>query len=282
MRYKPIIGVFLMLLMQAAFSSASPVLSIEENVKENDFYSRTYANPESMEAHQIAVYTEDGEHSQICLNYRLPPETTVSPDGNYSVYKKALDAGDGVGIEDFVINDTQKGTETNIKNVITMGYYAVAFSPDSKMYAAPRIIFSQDGRNGQYAIDICSVDNNTLLHREMTSYYKENTRSTPMAWDRSIIYEVYWSEDGSCIIYDVLGADIDGGTYPTYLTTTKLNLDYTELRKLNGYEDSVEEETENSGASGNTPVQSGSMTAPGFRIAAMLIALALSGKICRK
>ncbi|MEZ5334296.1 MAG: hypothetical protein R2741_03140 [Methanolobus sp.] len=162
-----------------------------------------------------------------------------------------------------------------------MGYYAVAFSPDSKMYAAPRIIFSEDGRNGQYAIDICSVENNTLLHREMTPYYKENTKSTPMKWDRSIVYEVYWSEDGSCIIYDVLGANIDGGTYPTYIVTTKLNLDYNELRKLNGYEGS-DNYTGETTTDDRTPVESSSMPAPGIGITGSLIALAIGRRIAGK
>lgn len=282
MEYKVIIAAFLIFLIQASFSLANPVTSVEENVTERDFHSRHYTNQDSVEAHQIVVYSEDGEHSQIHLNYRLPPKTTNSPDGNYSVYKKALDAGDGVGIEDFVINETQTGNETNIKNIITMGYYAVAFSPDSKMYAAPRIIFSEDGRNAQYAIDICSVQNNTIIHREITPFYKENTKTTPMDWDRSTIYEVYWSEDGNCIIYDTLGADIDGGTYPSYVGTTKLNLDYTELRRINGDDVSQDELANDSETPENSPAQNDLLAVPGFEITGAAIALVLGRKIRQK
>lgn len=281
MKYKLLVYTLLILLIQTPFTLASPVISIDEEVSENSFYFCSYTNADSIEAHQIVIYTEDGEHSQIHLDYRLVPRTTISPDGNYSVYKKALDSANGVGIEDFVINDTIRGTETNIKNIITMGYYTVAFSPDSKMYAAPRIIFSEDGRNGQYVVDICSVHNNTVLHREFTPFYKENTKSTPMDWDRSTIYEVYWSEDGSSIVYEVLGADIDGGTYPTYLVSKKLNLDYAELRRMNGYDEtelnSIQEEIEE--LEDATPTQS--LSTPGFELAGALLALALNRKMRR-
>ncbi|WP_342303688.1 hypothetical protein [Methanolobus sp. ZRKC5] len=259
--------------------TASPVISIDENISENVFYSSPYTNPDSIEAHQIVVYSEDGEHSQIHIDYRLIPRKTNSPDGNYSVYKKALDAGNGVGIEDFVINDTLAGTETNIKNVITMGYYPVAFSPDSKMYAAPRIIFFDDCRNGQYAIDICSVHNNTMLHRELLPLYKENTKNTPMDWDRAAIYGVYWTEDGSSIIYEALGADIDGGRYPTDLVSKKLNIDYAELRKMNGYEETELKSTQDD--TGENGDSAPSFPIPGFGGIGAAIALVFNRKLKR-
>lgn len=278
MRYITLLLTLLIIIAQTFIVMADPVVSIDETVSENLFYSMSYTNPDSIEAHQIVVYSEDGEHSQIGLNYRLTPRTTVSPDGNYSVYMKALDAENGVGIEDFVINDTKNKTETNIKNIITMGYYAVAFSPDSKMYAAPRIVFSEDARNGQYVIDICSVHNNSLLHRELLPFYKESTKHTPMDWDRAAIYEIYWSEDGSSIIYEALGADIDGGRYPTYLISRRLNINYAELRRMNGHEEpetkilqAEAEEEENDSDQSNQ--------LPGFGWAVTLIALALNKKI---
>ncbi|TQD28486.1 hypothetical protein [Methanolobus vulcani] len=280
MKYKLLVPIFLLIIIQASAVLASPVISIDETVTETMFYSKSYTNPDSIEAHQIVVYSEDGEHSQIHLNYRLTPRTTTSPDGNYSVYKKALDSQDGVGIEDYVINDTVAETVTNIKNIITMSYYGVAFSPDSKMYAAPRIVFFEDCRNAQYAIDICSVHNNTLLHRELIPYYKENTKDTPMDWDRSTVYEVYWSEDGSSIVYEVLGADIEGGTYPTYFVSKRLNLDYAELRKMNGYEDteieSVQEVVEEPANDAEN-----SLPTPGFGALGAVFALALGRKIKR-
>jgi hypothetical protein len=279
MKYKLLISGLLIFVIQASFVMASPVISIDDSINKNIFYSCSYTNPDSIEAHQIVVYSEDGEHTQIQINYRLTPRTTNSPDGKYSVYKKALDAANGVGIEDFVINDTANGTETNIKNIITMGYYPVAFSPDSKMYAAPRIIFFEDCRNGQYAIDICSVQNNSVLHRELTPFYKENTKDTPMDWDRSAIYGVYWSEDGSSIIYEALGADVDGGTYPTYLISKRLNLNYAELQKMNGYDEpelkSTPEDTQDS--EDNTP----DLPIPGFGVIGGVIALALNRKMKR-
>jgi hypothetical protein len=242
------------------------------------FYSKEYTNPDSVEAHQIVVYSEDGEHSQIHLHYKLTPRITTSPDGNYRVYKKALDSENGVGVEDYVINDTV--TETNIENIITMSYYGVAFSPDSKMYAAPRAVFFEEGRNARYAIDICSVHNNTLLHRELTPFYIESTKATPMEWEKSAIYEVYWSDDGSSIIYEVLGGNTEAGQYPAYLVSKRLNLDYAELRKMNGYEDteveSIQEEVEktDTGAETNLPT-------PGFGATAAVLALALGRKIKR-
>ncbi|WMW21789.1 hypothetical protein RE476_10430 [Methanolobus mangrovi] len=269
-----------MLIIQTPFVFASPVIGIDENISDNIFYSCSYTNPDSVEAHQIVVYSEDGEHTQIHINYKLIPRTTSSPDGNYIVYKKALDAANGVGVEDFVINDTANGTETNIKNIITMGYYPVAFSPDSKMYAAPRIIFFEDCRNGQYAIDICSVHNNTVIHRELTPFYKENTKDTPMDWDRSAIYGVYWSEDGSSIIYEALGADIDGGTYPTYLISKKLNIDYEELRKMNGYDEPELRYTQENIEKTET-TSSQSFPVPGFEVIGVVIALALNSKLKR-
>ena len=278
MRYKLLISCLLISIIQTSCVMASPVISIDETVSENLFYSKSYTNPDSIEAHQIVVYSEDGEHSQIGLNYRLTPRTTFSPDGNYSFYKKALEADDGVGIEDFVINDTIGQTETNIKNIITMGYYAVAFSPDSKMYAAPRILFSEDCRNGQYVIDICSVHNNTLLHRELLPFYKESTKDTPMDWDRAAIYEVYWSEDGSSIVYEALGADIDGGRYPTYLISKRLNVNYPELRGMNGYEE-PETEILPAEAAENEDNSDQSNSLPGFGWAGVLIALVLNRKM---
>jgi hypothetical protein len=160
---------------------------------------------------------------------------------------KVLATSSGMGIEEYVLNDTAKPREIRIKDISTMGYYAVAFSPDSKMYATPRLVHLGDGKNAQYAIDIMSVDSNEMIHREFLPFYKENTKSTPMDWDRSEIYGVYWSEDGSSIVYEVLGADIEGGLYPTTLVTNRLNVNYTELRKMNGYEDPVEEKTQFSG-----------------------------------
>ncbi|MDW7731843.1 MAG: hypothetical protein SCH66_05370 [Methanolobus sp.] len=280
MRYKKLALCLLIFIAQASVVMGSPVISIDENVSENLFYSNPYTNPDSIEAHQIVVYSEDGEHSQISLHYRLTPRTTVSPDGNYSVYKKALDADGGVGIEDFVINDTIAQTETNIRNIITMGYYAVAFSPDSRMYAAPRIVFSEDGRNGQYVIDICSVDNNTVLHRELLPFYKENTKDTPMEWDRSAIYEIYWLEDGSSIVYEALGADIDGGRYPTYLVSRKLNIDYQNLRRMNGYEE-PEVEIIQAEAAENEDDTGQSDPLPGFGWMGALIALVVNRKMKR-
>lgn len=277
MKYKLLILTLVILLLQTSFVMASPVISIDEDIRDRDFYSNSYTNPDSVEAHQIVAYSEDGEHSQIHLNYRLTPRITTSPDGNYSVYKKALDSVNGVGIEDFVINDTANGTETNIKNIITMGYYAVAFSPDSKMYAAPRIIFTEDCRNGQYTIDIYSVHNNSLLHRELLPIYKEDTKSTPMDWDRAAMFGVYWSEDGSSITYEALGANIDGGKYPTDLISKRLNLDYAKLRKMNGYEDDAgnthESETENE----NIAIPN----IPGFGALTSTIAVVLNRKLRR-
>ncbi|WP_406670688.1 hypothetical protein V7O67_02080 [Methanolobus sp. ZRKC4] len=279
MKYKLLLISLLILFIQTSSSTASPVISIDENINENLFYSNSYTNPDSIEAHQIVVYSEDGEHSQIGLHYRLTPRTTTSPDGNYSVYKKALDSTNGVGVEDFVINNTIGQTETNIKNIITMGYYAVAFSPDSKMYAAPRIVFSEDCRNGQYVIDICSVHNNTLLHRELLPFYKESTKDTPMDWDRAAIYEIYWSEDGSAIIYEALGADIDGGRYPTYLVSRKLNIDYQKLRQMNGYEETELKSTQDD--TGENGDSAPSFPIPGFGGIGAAIALVFNRKLKR-
>jgi hypothetical protein len=280
MKYKLLVPLLLVIIIQTSTVLASPVISIDETVTENMFYSKSYTNPDSLEAHQIVVYSEDGEHSQIHLNYRLTPRTTVSPDGNYSVYMKALDSENGVGLEDYVINDTVAGTETNIKNIITMSYYGVAFSPDSKMYAAPRAVFFDDGRNTQYAIDICSVNNNTLLHRELTPFYIENTKDTPMEWEKSVIYEVYWSDDGSCIVYDVLGGNTESGQYPAYLVTKRLNIDYAELRKMNGYEDTELESSQENIEQANTGTEN-SLPVPGFGAFGAIFAFVLGRKIKR-
>ncbi|ETA67989.1 MAG: hypothetical protein PWQ51_529 [Methanolobus sp.] len=281
MKYKLLVPILILLLIiPASASTASPVISIDETVTESMFYAKSYTNPDSIEAHQIVVYSEDGEHSQIHLHYRLTPRTTISPDGNYSVYKKALDSDGGVGIEDFVINSTVTGTETNIKNIITKGYYGVAFSPDSKMYAAPRAVFFEGGRNARYAIDICSVNNNTLLHRELTPFYIESTKATPMEWEKSIMYEVYWSDDGSCIVYEVLGGNTESGQYPAYLVSKRLNLDYSELREMNGYEDteleSVQEDIEETSTAAEN-----SLPTPGFGALGAVFALVLGRKIKR-
>jgi hypothetical protein len=244
------IGIFslVFILFQASFAMGSPVLSIDENISEDDFNSDLYTNPDSTEAHEMVItYCEDGEHSQVQLNNTLKPRPTVSPDGNCSIYIKVLSTSSDMGIEDYVLNNTAKPREIRIKDISTMGYYAVAFSPDSKMYAAPRIVHLGDGRNAQYAIDIMSADSNKMIHRELLPFYKENTKSTPMDWDRSEMYGVYWSKDGSSIVYEVLGADMGGGLYPTTLVTNRLNVNYTELRKMNGYEDPVKENAEFSG-----------------------------------
>jgi hypothetical protein len=163
------------------------------------------------------------------------------------MYLKVFTVSSAMGIEDYALNSTEKPREIRIKDVSTMGCYAVAFSPDSRMYAAPKLVHLGDGRNAQYSLDIMSVDSNELIHREFLPFYKENTKHTPMDWDRAEMYGVYWSEDGSSIVYDVLGADIDGGLYPTTLVTNRLNVNYTELREMNGYEDAAEE---NAGFSG--------------------------------
>lgn len=230
-----------------SFASGGPVTSIDENIGDEEFYSVSYTNPESIAMHQMARESEDGKHSLVKFNDELKPMTTVSPDGNCSIYLKVFTVSSEMGIEDYALNDTSKPRETRLKDVSTMGCYAVAFSPDSRMYAAPRIIHLGDGRNGQYAIDIMSVDTNELIHRELLPYYLENSKNTSMDWDRAAMYGVYWSEDGSSIVYDVLGADIQGGLYPTTLVTNRLNVNYTELRQLNGYEETVEEGAEFAG-----------------------------------
>lgn len=230
-----------------SFVSGGPVTSIDENIGDEEFYSASYTNPESIVMHQMARESEDGKHSLVQFNDELKPMTTVSPDGNCSIYLKVFTVSSEMGIEDYALNDTSKPRETRLKDVSTMGCYAVAFSPDSRMYAAPRIIHLGDGRNGQYAIDIMSVDTNELIHRELLPYYLENSKNSSMDWDRAAMYGVYWSEDGSSIVYDVLGADIQGGLYPTTLVTNRLNINYTELRQLNGYEETMEENAEFAG-----------------------------------
>lgn len=235
---------FVFIVVSASFASGSPVTSIDENIGDEEFYSDSYTNPESVAMHQMARESEDGNHSMVQLNDELKPMTTVSPDGNCSIYLKVFTVSSEMGIEDYALNSTAKPREIRLKDISTMGCYAVAFSPDSKMYAAPRIIHLGDGRNGQYAIDIMSVDTNELIHRELLPFYLESTKNTSMEWSRSQMYGVYWSEDGSSIVYDVLGADIQGGLYPTTLVTNRLNVNYTELRQLNGYEETVEESAE--------------------------------------
>ncbi|SFM73336.1 TolB-like translocation protein [Methanolobus profundi] len=281
MKYKLLALILLTLCILTQLSIASPIIGIDENISEDSFYSHSYTNPDSIEAHQIIAYSEDGEHSQINLAQKFTPRTTTSPDGNYSVVLRWIGAHD----EDFFISNTITGNDTNIKNIITTGYYPVAFSPDSKMYAAPRVVFSEDCRNGQYVIDICSVNNNTVLHRELLHFYIESTRENPMEWDRAAIYEVYWSNDGNSIVYEALGANIDGGRYPTYLIINRLNVDYTELRRMNGYVELEQdpepiivqeyiEEIDEPNAVESSPT-------PGFELAGALLALALNRKMKR-
>lgn len=231
------VGLFslLFVLIHASAAVGSPVLGVDENIDEEDFYSDNYTNPDSLQTHDIATNATDSEYSQIKINDEFKPRETVSPDGNFTVYMKALNAARGVGIEDYVLYNNVTGLETKIPGIATMGYYAVAFSPDSKMYAAPMIVSCDEGRNCQYSIDIVSAETNEVLHTEMLPFYKENTKYTPMDWDRSGIYGIYWSEDGDAIVYEVLGADIDGGNYPTTMVMNRLNVNYTELREMNGY-----------------------------------------------
>lgn len=227
----------LFIFFHASAALGSPVTGVDENITEDDFYSATYTNPDSMEAHETVAATDAEGYSQAKINDEPVPRVTVSPDGNFSVYMKAVSTSSGanMGVEGYVIKNNETGRETKIPGVATMGYYGVAFSPDSKMYAAPMIVSCDEGRNCQYAIDIVSTETNEVLHTEYTPFFKENTKYTPMQWDRSVIYGIYWSEDGSSIVYEVLGADIDGGTYPTTLVMNKLNVNYTELREMNGY-----------------------------------------------
>ncbi|TGC07219.1 hypothetical protein CUN85_11770 [Methanolobus halotolerans] len=264
--------------------------SVDESIDEDDFYSVSYTNPDSLEAHEMATSGEDGKHSQIQIHHKLTPRTTVSPDNNFSVYMKALSTASGMGIEEYVINNNLTGREIKIKDVSTMGYYAVAFSPDSKMYAAPKVVSCENGRNGQYVIDICSAQTNELLHREFTPFYKESSKYTPMEWDRSAIYGIYWSEDGSSLAYEVLAADVDGGNYPTTLVINRLNVNYTELREMNGYVEPVAEFSETTNVSeeqamNSMPVEQEEenpatdeaepVAAPGFGILIALSALAI-------
>ncbi len=286
------LGLFslLIILFHVSCAMGSPVLEVDENISEDEFYSDNYTNPDSLEAHRIATDANDSEFSQIKINDEFKPRETVSPDGNFTVHMKAVSTGSDMGIEEYVINNTQTGRETVIPGVATMGYYAVAFSPDSKMYAAPKIISCDDGRNCQYVIDISSAETNELLHRELIPYYKEDTKYTPMEWDRSSVYEIYWSEDGSSIVYDILGADIDGGTYPTTLATNRLNVNYTELREMNGYVEptaefasdtnetaeeqfyTVPEEQQEENVSAD---ESEAVAAPGFGLLAALVAMSI-------
>lgn len=225
----------LFILVNVSTALGSPVTGVDNNITEDDFYSFSYTNPESLEAHEMAAAADEEGYSQIQISDELVPKVTVSPDGNFSIYMKAVSTGSDMGIESYVINNSLTGREIRIPGVATMGYYGVAFSPDSKMYAAPMIVSCDEGRNCQYAIDIVSAETNEVLHTEYTPFYKENTKYTPMQWDRSAVYGIYWSEDGSSIVYEVLGADIDGGKYPTTLVMNRLNVNYTELREMNGY-----------------------------------------------
>ncbi len=275
MKYMLLALILILSFTQTYAVLGSPVISIDETVTENMFYSKSYTNPDSVEAHQIGVYSEDGEHSQIHLHYTLTPRTTTSPDGNYSCIFRWLEGHK----EDYFILNNSTGHHTHIENIVTMGYYGVAFAPDSKMYAAPRVIYSEDCRNGQYAIDILSVHNNTLLHRELTPFYIESTKDKPMEWEKSAMYEVYWSDDGSCIVYEVLGGNTEAGQYPAYLVSKRLNLDYAELRKMNGYDDTELRSMQEEGEERNDAKES--LPIPGFGAIGAIVALALGRNIKR-
>lgn len=239
----------LFILFHVSTAVGSPVVGVDTNISEEEFNSVSYTNPDSLEAHEMAAATDENGYSQIQIHDAIIPKVTVSPDDNFTVALKAVSTGSDMGIEEYVITNNVTGRETKIPGVATMGYYAVAFSPDSKMYAAPKIVSCDDGRNCQYVIDISSVETNEVLHTEYTPFYKEATKYTPMEWDRSAIYGIYWSEDGSSIVYEVLGANIDGGNYPTTLIMNRMNVNYTELREMNGF---VEPAVEFAGADNAT------------------------------
>ena len=74
MKYMLLALILILTITQTFTVLASPVISIDESVNESLFYSKSYTNPDSMEAHQIGIYSEDGEHSQIHCTIHLSQE----------------------------------------------------------------------------------------------------------------------------------------------------------------------------------------------------------------
>ena len=152
-----------------------------------------------------------------------------SPDGNYKTFGVLDDYGN---TRVYIYEGDMQLYQIN--SPVT-GPYPIAFSPDGKMYA------TYDFKdNSQFEVVIKSSQTGDRLMRENVNYFGDSRSVYPddLPYDLSSMFEFYWTDDGSNIVFDVLcGYSSDSSSAVGDVLVMKhniLNVDYNELQSLNG------------------------------------------------
>jgi len=220
-RYVTILGVALMLI---SLASAIPVLDVRYDISDEEFEAMSFTNPDSVNAFEEASIADDFDVSQS-----VPKTTVDSPDGNY----KTFGVQDEYGNTRVYIYEGDK--QLYQINSPATGPYPIAFSPDGKMYATYDF---ED--NSQFEVVIQSSKTGKKLMGESVDYFGDSRSVYPdeLPYDLSSMFELYWTDDGSNVVFDVLcGYSSDPSSAVGDVLVIKhnvLNVDYEELQNLNG------------------------------------------------
>jgi len=217
-----ILGIALMLISSA---SATPVLDVRYDISDEEFEAMSFTNPDSVNAFEEADMPE-----KFGVNHDAMKKTVVSPGGKYVT----SEGQDEYGFTDLYMftGDEQLYPITNSAK----GPYPIAFSPDGEMYVS----YNNAKSDTQFEITIHSSKTGRTLIGEYVDYFADSLSaySNELPYDRSSIFEFYWTADGSNVVVDVsCGYSSNPSSAVGDVLVMKhnvLNIDYEDLQSLNG------------------------------------------------
>lgn len=226
MNYKRTVTIILgVALMLTSLASAIPVLDVRYDISDEEFEAMTFTNPDSMNAFEEADMPE-----KFGVNHDAVKKTVVSPGRKYLT----SEGEDEYGFSDLYMfmGDEQLYPITESAK----GPYPTAFSPDGEMYVS----YNNAKSDTQFEITIHSSETGRTLIGEYVDYFADSLSaySTELPYDRSSMFEFYWTADGANIVVDVsCGYSSDPSSAVGDVLVMKhnvLNVDYNELQRLNG------------------------------------------------
>lgn len=226
MNYKRTVMIILgVALMLTSFASATPVLDVRYDISDEEFEAMSFTNPDSVNAFEEADMPE-----KFGVNHDALKKTVVSPGGKYFI----SEGEDEYGFSDLYMfmGDEQLYPITNLAK----GPYPIAFSPDGEMYVS----YNNAKSDTQFEITIHSSETGRTLIGEYVDYFADSLSaySTELPYDRSSMFELYWTADGANIVIDAsCGYSSDPSSAVGDVLVMKhnlLNVDYEALQSLNG------------------------------------------------
>ncbi|MDO9517115.1 MAG: hypothetical protein Q7J10_03590, partial [Methanosarcinaceae archaeon] len=225
MNYKQTVMIILgIALMLTSSASATPVLDVRYDISDEEFEAMSFTNPDSVNAFEEADMPE-----KFGVNHDAMKKTVVSPGGNYKTFGVQDEYGN---IRVYIYEGDKQLYQINSP---ATGPYPIAFSPDGKMYATYDF---ED--NSQFEVMIRSSKTGEKLMGEGVNYFGDSRSVYPdeLPYDLSSMFELYWTNDGSNVVFDVLcGYSSNPSSAIGDVLVMKhnvLNVDYEELQKLNG------------------------------------------------